>query len=354
MKAAVLHKQGETLLVQDVLEPKVKPKSAKVRITSTHVLSFTKDLFSGVMPVSLPTPYIPGPSAIGIIEEIGSGSHGLSVGQRVFCSPYITSKEILNQEQSILKGWFGLTPESEYLLDEWKDGSFAEFAVYPIENITPIDSLEQYDDPTLSTINYLSIAYEGLKAGNLQPGQTVLISGATGNMGSAAVLSALAMGAEKIFVLGRNEVELNNLQAISPHRISPIVLTTEDLYEEQITNVASHVDLVLDALGTVLNPLITSATIKSLRPRGTIVFIGGVFADIPVPYYEVLTREITIKGSFMYRPDTPKEIMNMIRANTLPMNHIKAYAFALENINEAIDRAAQLKSLNFSVVTPQQ
>jgi alcohol dehydrogenase len=49
------------------------------------------------------------------------------------------------------------------------------------------------------------VPYGGLLAGDLQPGETVLVSGATGNFGSAGVAVALAMGARCVVAPGRNE-----------------------------------------------------------------------------------------------------------------------------------------------------
>lgn len=353
MKAAVLQNKGEELQVINMPEPSVVTGSVKVRILSSHILSFAKYLFGGQMPVPLPTPYIPGPSAIGIVEEVANDVSGLEIGQKVFCNPYITSKAQTGVQEAILKGWFGLTADSSRLIEQWKQGSFAEAAVYPAENVTPITGLDHIDDSKLAIINYLSITYGGFLKGKLSPGQTVLINGATGNMGSAAVLVSLAMGAKIVYVVGRNRAEIDNLKTLDPKRVIPILLEgPEEEYVNILTSKASNVDLVLDALGTVLTPYLTSAGISTLRPKGTVVFIGGVFTDVPVSYYDMLTREITITGSFMYPETAPMDILNMIKAGTLSIESVKTDDFSLVDVNVAINRAAELKGLHYSILKP--
>ena len=56
-----------------------------------------------------------------------------------------------------------------------------------------------------------AIPYGGLLAGGLAAGETPLVSGATGNLGSSAVALALAMGAGRVVAPGRNEAALDLL-----------------------------------------------------------------------------------------------------------------------------------------------
>ena len=57
--------------------------------------------------------------------------------------------------------------------------------------------------------------------GETEPGETVLVSGATGNFGSAAVAVALAMGAACVVAPGRNETVLQELNAVSATACEP-------------------------------------------------------------------------------------------------------------------------------------
>lgn len=353
MKAALLKEKGQDLQVEDIPASQLVAGGVRVRVIASHVLSFTQNLFSGNIPVPLPTPYIPGPSAIGIVEELTGETRGLEIGQKVFCNPYITSKEQTGVQDGILKGWFGLTENASRLLEIWKHGSFAEQTVYPVENVIPFKGLDHIEDAKLSIINYLCIAYGGLLKGDFRPGQSVLINGATGNLGSTAVLVALAMGASSIYAIGRNAEALNNLKLIDTARVRPVVLEgPEEAYKDLIASKVGRVDMVLDALGTVLTPYATASAISALRNKGTVVFIGGVFSDIPLNYYEVLTREITVTGSFMYPASAPIAIINMIKAKTLKLEAAKVDTFNLQKVNEAVTHAAGLKSLNYCALLP--
>jgi alcohol dehydrogenase len=353
MKAARLYQQGAALQIEEIDSAFLPPGGVRVRVLSTHLLSFTQKLLSGQLPVPLPTPYTPGTGAIGIIEETADDVNGIEVGTRVFCSPYLTSVINGNTPESILIGWFGYTPGSAGLLANWKNGSFAEQAAFPVQCVTLIDQDIIVDSERLAALNYLSIAYGGWLKGGLVPGQTVIICGATGNLGTAAVLTALAMGASTIGVLGRDQRVLEHLITLSPERIVAIPVGSDPKRcQAHIKAEIGQVDLILDALGNVLTPELTTTCIQALRPGGTAVLIGGVFAELPISYYQVLAKELTIRGSFMYPNSAPGDLLRMIKAGTLNIGAIRPHIFRLDEIDRAMNEATGLKGTDYCIVTP--
>jgi acryloyl-coenzyme A reductase len=129
----------------------------------------------------------------------------------------------------------------------------------------------------------------GLKRlGNLQPGQTVLVTGATGAVGSNAILVAKAMGARTIGTASPGKAEqIQGADEIVPYsdRLSTHV--------KQLTG-GEGVDLVIEAVGT---PTFEQG-LRSLRWGGKIIVIGNVApADsIPLGLGSVILRENTIQG----------------------------------------------------------
>ena len=91
------------------------------------------------------------------------------------------------------------------LQKHFRHGSFAEQIRVPTENAVPIGAIDPQDAASWSMMGTLLVPYGGFLAANLQAGETVLVSGATGNVGSAAVAVALAMGAACVIAPGRNE-----------------------------------------------------------------------------------------------------------------------------------------------------
>lgn len=83
----------------------------------------------------------------------------------------------------------------------WKDGSFAEKMLCPAECCTIIPEtrdLASHSPAQWSALCWLAVSYGGLVRGDVQAGSTVVVNGATGGLGSLAVLLALSMGVAKV------------------------------------------------------------------------------------------------------------------------------------------------------------
>jgi alcohol dehydrogenase len=94
------------------------------------------------------------------------------------------------------------------------------------------------------------VPYGGLLAANLQAGETLLVSGATGNFGSAGVSASLAMGASTVICPGRNEAVLADLESRFGDRIRTVKLTGDVDADRIAMQTASPdaIDVVLDLL----------------------------------------------------------------------------------------------------------
>ncbi|MBW4602971.1 MAG: zinc-binding dehydrogenase [Calothrix sp. FI2-JRJ7] len=125
------------------------------------------------------------------------------------------------------------------------------------------------------------------------------------------------MGAAKVVAVGRGTKTLDKLVHINPQRIISVALHGDaSEYGKQIQQAAGEVDMVLNVLGGVKNPDLTIACINALRPHGTAVFMGGVQSDIPLPYAQIMLKEITIQGTFMFPQQGPYELIRMVAAGT--------------------------------------
>jgi alcohol dehydrogenase len=353
MKAAVLYQTGSPLEVKEVLSPPLHASSVRVRVLATHILSFTNQVVGGQFPFPLPTPYTPGLCAIGIVEDVADDVSGIKAGQKVFCSPLISSRNNSEDPERILKGWIGMTANCQDLLNQWKEGTFAEQAVYPVECVTPIDLIGDYDNAQLACMYYLCIAYGAFLRGEFKPGQSVLINGATGNLGTASVLTALAMGASKIFAVGRNISVLHSLTELDSKRVISVPLPEhEEDYGSTLSKHIGQVDMMVDAVGLIDNPVLVEAGLSHLRQRGTAVFVGGVLTNVHLSYISTLVKELNIKGSSMYPSSAPTDIANMIHAGLLNLKAFLPKTYPLNQINEAIAEAYNSRGLEYFILQP--
>ncbi|SEF98229.1 NADPH:quinone reductase [Saccharopolyspora kobensis] len=177
------------------------------------------------------TPSVPGHEFSGVVAELGFGTTGLSVGQRVF----------------------GLT-------DWTRNGTLAEYTAVEARNLAPLPADVDHAVAAALPISGLT-AWQGLfDHGRLTTGQTVLIHGAAGGVGSIAVQLAREAGAR---VIGTGRGSDRN-QALALGVDSFLDLQTADLAE------AGQVDVVLDVIGGEV--LDRSAAL--VRPGGTLVTIA--------------------------------------------------------------------------------
>lgn len=352
MKAVRLEQAGSPLRLEEIADPTPQPGGVVVKIVCAPVLSFMKQVFSGELGYMMPTPFTPGANAVGVVETVADDVFGLEPGQPVYVDPSMASHNNGSPSDAILIGLTGLTPLSGRLQGIWRDGSFAEKAIFPAECLTPLDKVWSMDHQRLACLSYLSIPYGGLLRGEFRPGQTLIVNGATGGLGAAAVLVALAMGAGQVVAVGRDQQTLARVQQLDPRRVVQVVLQGNAEDAKQLSSAAGGADLVLDMLGGAKTADATLACIHALRPRGTAVFMGGVQASIPLPYPQIMLSEITIRGAFMYPRQVPGELISMVSAGTLDLSPIQVFPYRLDQIQEAIEKAATLKGLDYCALVP--
>src|SRR4051812_13664087 len=178
------------------------------------------------------TPSIPGHELAGVVTALGYGTTGLSVGQRVF----------------------GLT-------DWYRDGSLAEYAAVEARNLAPLPGDVDFTVGASLPISGLT-AWQGLfDHGRLRAGQSVIVHGAAGAVGSLVTQLARSAGA---YVIGTGR---------APDRQKALDFGANefvDLDNETLEDVGA-VDLVFDLIGGDIG----KRSARLVRAGGTLVSIVG-------------------------------------------------------------------------------
>ncbi len=160
---------------------------------------------------------------------------------------------------------------------------------------------ETYGDPTkLAFLPWLSVAAGAVERSGMTAGDRVVVLGASGQMGGAAVLLALARGAAQVVAVGRDAGSLDRLQALDGRVGAVRSVGARDADAAAIAAAAGgDADVVIDALGPTPTPDLTMAGFDSVRTDGTMVLLGGVRQALPIPYDQLMRRRITLRGSWM-------------------------------------------------------
>jgi NADPH:quinone reductase-like Zn-dependent oxidoreductase len=184
------------------------------------------------------TPSVPGHDLSGVVVELGYGTTGLSVGQRVFG-----------------------------LVDWSRNGSLAEYTAVEARNLAPLPIDVDHTVAAALPISGLA-AWQGLfDHGRLTTGQTVLVHGAAGGVGSIAVQLAREVGA-RVIGTGRT-ADRDGAVALGVH-------TFLDLETEKLED-AGEVDVVFDVIGGD----ILSRSAALVRSGGTLVTIAEPPQSLP-------------------------------------------------------------------------
>jgi alcohol dehydrogenase len=162
--------------------------------------------------------FTPGTNGVGVIEAIGSGIYHFKPGDRLFVDPYMIAAENVAEPAQILTDLTGISVDSAEMLNDWADGTYSEYILTLPTVLTCFDRLNNLPSEQLAYLSKFAIPFCGLLRGDLRPGQTLIVNGATGYFGSGAVLAGVSLGVRRVVALGRNTSVLERLAALGDGR----------------------------------------------------------------------------------------------------------------------------------------
>ena len=357
MLAAVLRSAGAQIRIEEMPEPSPAVDGVTLEVLAVPIPSYTKHVFAGALPGRrhLPTPFIPGLSAIGRVHACGPAVRQVAKGDVVFADPQLSSATDASGENALLIGWVASDRCADDLLATWRNGSLAQFAHYPEQCLTRIPSGVAEALPALSALHVLSIAHAGLGRAAMEAGDVVVVTGSTGNIGSAVVLDALARGAARVVAVGRNSKILSEL-AEWDRRVATVSiasLNSADIKSAIVDACGGQCNVHVDALGSTQDHGVILAAIAALGRRGTSVLLGGARGAIPLNYLDVMRREITVRGSYMYPRDVPREVLMHVADGALSLDRLDVESFGLHSVAAAVSAAAGRSGPHYVSVNPQ-
>ena len=262
MKALLCRELGTGRLeLAEVASPKAGPQQVVIDVKAAAVNFPDALMLEGKYQFKPPMPFSPGCELAGIIREVGEGVAGLATGQRVLA----------------------VVPH----------GAFAEEAVADVARVVPIAGDVPFESAAAFMFTY-GTSYHALKdRAQLQAGETLLVLGAAGGVGLAAVELGRQMGARVIAAASTDE----KLAACRAHGAEGTInYASEDLREriKALTD-GRGVDVVYDPVGGAF----TEPAFRSLAWRGRLLVVGFANGEIPkLPLNLALLKGASIVGVF--------------------------------------------------------
>jgi NADPH2:quinone reductase len=259
MRAALCRSYGapEVVEVADVEPPALGPGQARVRVEAAAVNFPDVLLVAGRYQIRVPPPFVPGSELAGSVVEVGEGVR-LRVGERVFGTTFV--------------------------------GAFAEEAVVPASGLTAVpDGVDAASAAAFGVAH--RTAYHVLRSvAQLQRGEELIVLGAGGGVGLAAVQLGALLGATVTAVASSAE-KLAAARAFGAAR--EVDHRAVDLRAALRERVPSGADVVVDPVGGAL----AEPALRSLRRGGRFVTVGYASGVIPrIPLNLVLLKSVRILG----------------------------------------------------------
>ena len=249
-------------VVSDGTIPQADPGMVVVALEATGVCF--RDLIdrSGRIPFLNP-PVVPGHEGVGRVIALGEGVTQWAIGDRVGT----LHRNACGTCQSCEAGETSLCQSAAFVLGLLADGTYARHLVVPDNGLYRADETM---DPAMAACLHCTFgtAWRSLvTVGGLKDGERVLITGANGGVGAAAVQIA-ARFAREVVAIVRREGHEERLKALGA---TQVVVSKDNRFHYGVT----PVDIALDCVGTPT----FNAALRSLRVGGRVVVVGNVTAE---------------------------------------------------------------------------
>jgi alcohol dehydrogenase len=346
MRAAVLTEFGAPLTVREVPDPEAHGGEVLVEVLAACVAPYAAEVFGGRRNYPLVPPVVPGIGGVGRIVHVGPDATRLRVGDLVWCDSTVRARDDALTPDITLQGWSSRGDGGARLAEHLHDGAFAELMRVPTENVFPLPAAAGEDPARWAALSVHTIPYGGLLAGGLQAGETLLVSGATGNLGSSAVAVALAMGAGRVIAPGRNRAALDLLTDRFGPRVRPVGLTGDEAADRAAMCAAADgpIDMVIDLLPPAAPSAVARTAAMTVREYGRVVLMGGVGMlggdEFALPYPWLMRNSVTVRGQWMYPREANAGIIRLLASGALDLAPERVRSFRLEDVNDAVAYAA--------------
>ncbi|MDQ7843140.1 MAG: alcohol dehydrogenase catalytic domain-containing protein [Armatimonadota bacterium] len=320
MKAVVIREHGglDTLRLDEVPTPRPGPGEVLLRVRAVALNNMDVWARSGP-PGGRPIfpwgrwklPMITGGDVAGVVEEVGTGVTEVAPGDRVVVNPILSCGRCA----FCLAGEQSMCPEYR-IFGEHRPGGMAEYTVVPAANALRIPDGVTFEAAAAAPACYTT-AWRGLiTAGRLQAGEELLVVGASGGVGTAALTIGRFAGARVFALVGNAE------KAAKAERLgaTPINRSEHPKFSERVRELTgTGVHMVSDPVGAATWP----ESIRSLRPGGRMVICGASGGERPdFDIRELYQRHRRILGAPMGNVTDFLTVMGLIfRGAITPVIH---------------------------------
>ena len=263
MKAVLCTRPGtpDDLTVADLPDPAAGPGEAVVRVSAAALNFFDLLIIAGKYQFKPAYPFSPAAEFAGTVESVGTGVTGLAVGDRVM-------------------GYAG-----------W--GAAREKLAVKAERLVKVPAALDAERAAGLSVTYGTSYYALKDRAHLKPGETLVVLGASGGVGLAAVELGKLMGARVIACVSSDD----KIEFVRQHGADDGVNYARDDLREALKRIGGEhgIDVVYDPIGDKY----AEPALRSLAWYGRYLVVGFAAGDIPkLPLNLVLLKGCDVRGVF--------------------------------------------------------
>ena len=303
MRAAVFEDFGgpEVIEIKQVPVPDPGPGEVRIKVEAAAMNHLDLWVRRG-LPIQTPMPHIGGSDIAGVVDMVGTGADDVPLGTRVVVDPSLDYDWYEAQDRGSA---FNENPFR--IIGEHTQGGFAEYAVVPASNILEIPESFGSAEAAAAGLVFVTAWRALTTRGRLKLGESVLITGASGGVGTAAVQIARSAGAKVFAVTGGTE-NVGRTQALG----ADVVYDRFEVdFSREVwgdTNKCG-VDVVLDTVGEEIWP----HCLRALSRGGRLVTAGATTGSRCVTDVRlVFWKQLEILGSTMGTSAEFRKVMRLV------------------------------------------
>lgn len=303
MRAALFEDFGgpEVVEIRNVPIPQPGPGEVRIKVEAAAMNHLDLWVRRG-LPIETPMPHIGGSDIAGVVDAVGPGADDVPIGTRVVVDPSLAYEWYFGQDRGES---FEELPFR--IIGEHTQGGFAEYTVVPATNLLELPAGVSATDAAAAGLVFVTAWRALITRGRLRAGERVLITGASGGVGTAAVQIARRAGAKVFAVTGgadnvRRTLELGADIVYDRFDVDFSREVWRDTYKK-------GVHLVFDTVGEDM----WARCLRALSMGGRLVTSGATTGSRGVTELRLMFwKQLEILGSTMGTPTEFREVMRLV------------------------------------------
>ena len=326
MKAIRIHEEGgpDVLRYEDVEDPEAADGQVLVRLAAASLNHL--DVWVRMGLPSVPKPRILGADGAGVVEALGSGVDGFTVGDRVVLNPGLEHGHMIS------------------VLGEHSDGTHCELIAVDAAQVFALDDALTFEQAAAFPLVYETAYRMLVTKASVQSGEWVLIWGIGGGVATAALEICRALGARTIVTSGSDEKLAQALawgaDVAVNHHTGDVVKTVKEV-------TGAGVDIVVETVGEAT----WARSLAAVAPAGRVAVCGATSGpNPPAALHRFWWKQLTVYGSTMGSRDDFLGAYDLVRSGRARVHVDTVFPLAeTRAAHERLEAGAQLGKIVLSI-----